>query len=89
MSLNKSDFPDQFAYEQAKRDALYVDAEPINPKIASLCVRDQVQHLGTDTSLSVGACEIDGCAYANDKLSGISGACLKATVGIAEVEVNL
>lgn len=86
MRLKKSQFADSLAFERATAKDLYARSESIDPKYTGLCLRDQVaSHGGESTSSTEGGCQLsEECIYSDDKIQGVTGLCLMATVGIAK-----
>ncbi len=80
--MNKGQFSTSLEYEAALRSRQYSGQEPVDSKVASMCLKDAVDQLG-DIPDTTGACPLaPECNYANDKISGVSGFCLKQTVGV-------
>ena len=87
--MDKASYTDQSEFMAAQAAGDYIGVEPISPKIASLCLGEQVRRFGVLSSISTGDCKVDDCTYNNGKLNGPIGNCLLKAVGIADVEVNL
>jgi hypothetical protein len=82
MIIDKNAFSDSGAYAAAVRAQQSEGLEPVDPKLASLCLDDRVTEMG-GCSENMGACAIEGCVFQNDKVSGVSGFCLKQEVGVS------
>ncbi len=80
--MNKGQFSTSQEYDVASRNRQYVGRDPIDPEVAGRCLRDRVVQLG-DSPATTGACPLASeCDYANDKIAGVSGFCLKQAVGV-------
>lgn len=80
--MNKGQFSNSQEYEAALRNKQYAGQDPIDSKIAGMCLRDEVAQLG-DVPDTMGTCPLaPECKYANDKILGVSGFCLKQAVGV-------
>lgn len=86
----KEDFTNQLDFEAAQKaaDTQYEGVKPIDQKVANMCLRDTVAVYRGVTTLSVGECEVEECTYKAAKLEGVTGVCLKATVGVEQPEVQ-
>lgn len=77
------DFKNQGDFERAEASLRYRDEQPIDPKLADLCLQDGVDQFEARPE-AVGNCALsDNCTFRNDKMMGISGHCLKSTVGVS------
>lgn len=82
MNISKDQFSSSREYEAALGSEQYSGYKPIDSKIAGMCLWDRVVQLG-DGPATIGACPLASeCDYTNDKISGISGFCLKQAVGV-------
>ena len=80
--MNKDRFSTSQEYEEALRNKQYAGLDPIDSKIAGMCLQDGVTVLG-DVPETMGSCPFaPECNYKNNKISGTSGFCLKQTVGV-------
>lgn len=81
--MDKIDFQNQGDFERAQARLRYRDEAPIDAKLADLCLRDGVDQFEARPE-TVGNCALSGnCTFRNDKMLGISGHCLKSTVGVS------
>ena len=70
------------AYHLAQGVDFYKDSTPVSPEDADMCLQDRVFTLG-NVSMTQGLCPLaEQCKYVNDKVSGITGFCLKEAVGV-------
>ena len=70
-------FASQFDFKQAQMNELYGGIDSIEAKLAGKCLKNQV------ILNSISECELsEVCTFANDKIAGVTGLCLKQSVGV-------
>ena len=72
-------------FQRARCERLYGETPPIDPNLASLCLRDQLWdvELAGDGLGVTGECRLaNKCAYVKNKLGDITGFCLKVSAEV-------